>query len=171
MADLVYTDHISISLDHAPSPPQQDIVMTNATTETTASEVVASHVWSHRFRLAARRWEWLQPRPIHRTIPLILARLVRQDDMIDRLCDHLEDMSLDRMGVIEYDVETLQARVYVAELRADILQLALGDAREEIVDLQARLGVSERSGSCMITCFLRMEERVSALEQRSLGPQ
>ncbi|GJX47427.1 hypothetical protein Tco_0272617 [Tanacetum coccineum] len=171
MADLVYTDHISISLDHAPSPPQQDIVMTDATIETTAPEVVAPHVRSRRFRLAARRWEWLQPRPIHRTISLILARLVRHDDMIDRLCDHLEDMSLDRMGVIEYDVETLQARVDVVELRADILQLALGDTREEIVDLRARLGVSERSGSCMITCLLRMEERVSALEQRSLGPQ
>ncbi|GJQ99570.1 hypothetical protein Tco_0522555 [Tanacetum coccineum] len=54
--------------------------------------------------------------PIHRTIPLILARLVHYDDTIDRLCDLLEDMSLDRMEVIEHDVEALQARIDVTEL-------------------------------------------------------
>nr|GEY55420.1 copia protein [Tanacetum cinerariifolium] len=93
IADLVFIDHVSVSLDHAPSSPQQDIVITNATTETTASEVVAPHLLKRRFR----------------------------------------------MEVIEYDVETLQARVDVTELGADILQLALGDAGAKIVDLRARL--------------------------------
>nr|GEX52355.1 putative reverse transcriptase domain-containing protein [Tanacetum cinerariifolium] len=60
------------------------------------------------------------------------------------------DMSLDRMEWIEYDVETLKARVDVVELRARVLQLALADARKEIMELRTR---------------------VSALEQRAQGPQ
>ncbi|GJS63158.1 hypothetical protein Tco_0677722, partial [Tanacetum coccineum] len=39
MSDPVFTNHVSVSIDHIPSPPQQDIVMTNATTKTTAPEV------------------------------------------------------------------------------------------------------------------------------------
>ncbi|GKD27251.1 hypothetical protein Tco_1233465, partial [Tanacetum coccineum] len=49
--------------------------------------------------------------PIHRTIRLILARLVRHDDTIDQLCDQLEEISLDRIELIEHDVEALLARV------------------------------------------------------------
>nr|GEX47020.1 hypothetical protein [Tanacetum cinerariifolium] len=114
MANLVFPDHVSVSLDHAPSPPQQDIDMTDANTETTTQEAIAQHVMRLRFRL------------------------VRHDDTIDRLCDQLEEISLDRMEMIEHYVEALQARVDVAEQKADILQLALEDAWAEIVDLHTR---------------------------------
>ncbi|GKF93050.1 hypothetical protein Tco_0279769 [Tanacetum coccineum] len=47
-------------------------------------------------------------------------------------------MSLDRMEVIEHDVEALQARVDVVEYIADILHFALEDAWAEIAELQTR---------------------------------
>ncbi|GJU76237.1 hypothetical protein Tco_1273307 [Tanacetum coccineum] len=119
MADFVFANQVSDSTDRAPSPPQQDIVMTNATIETTTLEVDAPQPkYEFRESSSAAQTHPVTGEPIHRTIPLILARLVRHDDMIDRLCDQFQDMSLDRMWMIEYDVETLEARVDVAELRA-----------------------------------------------------
>ncbi|GJW94656.1 hypothetical protein Tco_0174328, partial [Tanacetum coccineum] len=56
-------------------------------------------------------------------------------------------------------------------LRVEILQLALEDAREEIVNLRTRLSVSKSNEGFMISCLLRMEECVSALEQRPPGSQ
>nr|GFD03589.1 hypothetical protein [Tanacetum cinerariifolium] len=53
-------------------------------------------------------------------------------------------MSLDRMGMIEYDVRTLEARVDVAELRFEILQLALVDVGEEIMNLRTRVSALEQ---------------------------
>ncbi|GJY69841.1 hypothetical protein Tco_0472823 [Tanacetum coccineum] len=54
MADLVFPDHVHASLDHAPLSSQQDIVMTDAATETTTPEVVALHVLRLRFRVQTR---------------------------------------------------------------------------------------------------------------------
>ncbi|GJX46995.1 ALP1-like protein [Tanacetum coccineum] len=127
-----------------------DIVMTNATTKTTAPEVAAPRIRRRRLSSSAAQTHPVTGEPIHRTIPLILARLARHDDMIEQLYDQFQDMSLDRMGMIEYDMETLHSRVDVAELRVEILQLALADAREEIMELRTR---------------------VSTLEQRAQGPQ
>nr|GEV91325.1 hypothetical protein [Tanacetum cinerariifolium] len=145
MADFIFPDHVPVSLDHAPLLQQQDIVMTDATTETTAPEAAAPHVLRLHFResSSAAQVHPVIGDPIHRTIPLILARLVRHDDTIDRLCDQFEEMSLDRMEMIEHDVEALQARVVVVEQRPDILQLALEDAWAEIFELQTLLKDSE----------------------------
>ncbi|GJX48746.1 hypothetical protein Tco_0273936 [Tanacetum coccineum] len=65
------------------------------------------------------------------------ARLARHDDTIDRFCDQLEEMSLDRMEEIEHDVEALQARVGAEEEKANMLQLALEDAWAEITELMS----------------------------------
>ncbi|GJV56555.1 putative reverse transcriptase domain-containing protein [Tanacetum coccineum] len=144
------SDHVSVPFDHALAPPQQDIVMTNAAIETTAPEVAAPRIRRRHLSSSAAQTHPVTGESIHRTIPLILARLARHDDMIEQLYDQFQDMSLDRMGMIEYDMETLHARVDVAELRVEILQLALADAREEIMELRTR---------------------VSTLEQRAQGPQ
>ncbi|GKA72918.1 putative reverse transcriptase domain-containing protein [Tanacetum coccineum] len=61
---------------------------------------------------------------------------VLHDDMIYQLCNQFKDMSLNWMEAIEYDMETLEARVDVAKLRAEILQLALAGAREEIMNFR-----------------------------------
>nr|GEW64232.1 integrase, catalytic region, zinc finger, CCHC-type, peptidase aspartic, catalytic [Tanacetum cinerariifolium] len=149
--------HVTVPFDHALASPHQDIFMADATVETTALE---PQVYTWKDLEGGLKYEFGESssaaqthpatgEPIHHTIPLILARLARHDDMIDQLCDQFHNMSLDRMGMIECDMETLQARVGVAELRQGILQLALADAREEIMELRTR---------------------VSTLEQRAQGP-
>nr|GFB20895.1 hypothetical protein [Tanacetum cinerariifolium] len=131
MADLVFTDHVSTSLDHAPSPPQQDILMTDATTKTTAPEPKVQ-IW--RDREGKPTYEFGERSSVAQIHPVT--------------------------RVIEYDVETLQSRVDVTELQADILQLALRDAGAKIVDLRTRMSASESSERCMITCFHRMEKHI-----------
>nr|GEX54462.1 hypothetical protein [Tanacetum cinerariifolium] len=117
MADPVFPDHILASLDYAPPPPHQDIMITDAATKTTTPETVVPHVLRIRSRQSsfAAQVHPVTDDPINRTISLILARLVHHDDTIDRFCDQLKDMSLDRMEMIEHDVEALQARVDVAK--------------------------------------------------------
>ncbi|GJV39049.1 putative reverse transcriptase domain-containing protein [Tanacetum coccineum] len=122
MVDFVFANQVSTSTNRAPSP-QQDVVMTNADIETTTSKVSAPQAWRRRLRLA------------------------RHDDTIDQLCDQFEGMSLDRMEAIEYDVVTLEARVDVVELRTEILQLVLADAREEIMNLRTRTKTRETHDS------------------------
>ncbi|GKF93339.1 hypothetical protein Tco_0280058, partial [Tanacetum coccineum] len=118
MADPVFPDHIPASSDCAPLPSQQDIIMTDAAIETTTPKTVVPH-GDPRYKIeessSAAQVHPVTGEPIHRTIPLILARLVCHDDTIDRLCDQLEEISLDMMEVIEHDVEALQARVDVVE--------------------------------------------------------
>ncbi|GJQ97781.1 retrovirus-related pol polyprotein from transposon TNT 1-94 [Tanacetum coccineum] len=121
MAGSLSLDRVSVPFGHAPSLPQQDIVMTNTAIETTAPKVAALRVQRRHLSLFAAQTHPVTGEPIHRTIPLILVKLARHDDMIDQLCNQFQDMSLDRMGMIEYDMKTLQARVDVAELRAEIL--------------------------------------------------
>nr|GEY79098.1 hypothetical protein [Tanacetum cinerariifolium] len=128
MADPIFTNHVSVTINNTHPLPQRDIVMTVPTTETISPEVALPHAQRRRFRS------------------------VRHDDMIDRLCDQLEDMSLDRMEAIEYDVETLEARVDVAELRVEILQLALADDREEIMDMRTRASAQKVMTMVFITC-------------------
>nr|GEX49912.1 hypothetical protein [Tanacetum cinerariifolium] len=121
MADPVFPDHIPASLDYAPPSTYQDIIRTDATTKTTTAETVVPHVLRIRSRYdigkssSAAQVHPVIDDPINRTISLILARLVRHDDTIDRFCDQIKDISLDRMEMIEHDVEALQARVDVAE--------------------------------------------------------
>nr|GEU77944.1 hypothetical protein [Tanacetum cinerariifolium] len=140
MADSVFLNCVPVSLDHAPLPPQRDIVMTNATIETTALEFAAPDQEGEQNYEIGESSYAAQVHPItgdliHHTISLILARLVCHDDTIDRLCDQFDEVSLDRMEVIEHDVETLQTRVSDVEERAGKLQLTLEEARTEIQDL------------------------------------
>nr|GEW11334.1 hypothetical protein [Tanacetum cinerariifolium] len=51
MVDSIFLDYVPVSLDHAPLPPQQDILLTNATIETIAPEFTAPHVLRPRFRI------------------------------------------------------------------------------------------------------------------------
>nr|GEZ60000.1 hypothetical protein [Tanacetum cinerariifolium] len=60
------------------------------------------------------------------------------------------------MGMIEYYVRTLEARVDVTELRAEILQLALADARKKITDLRTRVR-AESSGTVVIVKWLQLD--------------
>nr|GEZ59999.1 hypothetical protein [Tanacetum cinerariifolium] len=113
MANLVITNHVSVSIDHAPSPHS---------------------------RILRRRFGYWWADPSYHSINF--ARLVRHDDMIDQLCNRFQDMSLDRMGMIEYYVRTLEARVDVTELRAP--------------DLRTRVR-AESSGTAVIVKWLQLD--------------
>ncbi|GJU60946.1 hypothetical protein Tco_1238712 [Tanacetum coccineum] len=146
MANFGFNNQVSDSTNRAPFPPQQDIVMTNAATKTTAPEFAAPQLRRRRLKSAARRWGGCSPMfrlgetvRVSRDMSLEKARLeLRFTQLL------FGDMSLNRMEAIKYDMETLEARVDVVELRAEILQLALADAREEIMNLRNRVSALEQ---------------------------
>ncbi|GKA72294.1 hypothetical protein Tco_0778510 [Tanacetum coccineum] len=97
------------------------------------------------------RWLGECPNVIHaRTLSLVRK--------VDRLIDDQEDV----LDVVETKVTELR---YMVD--------ATLDARAEILDLQTSLSASESSEMTLSTILLKMEERISALEQRpsrSQGP-
>nr|GEZ44757.1 hypothetical protein [Tanacetum cinerariifolium] len=92
------------------------------------------------------------------------------DDTIDRLYDQLKDMSLDRIEVIEHDVEDQRDRVDAAKQRSYILQLTLEDAWAEIIELQTYSEDSEAWESVvrlrlhMIVSFIVFRYWIGVLE-------
>ncbi|GKB78885.1 hypothetical protein Tco_0945780 [Tanacetum coccineum] len=126
----------SFQSSSSPKIALEDTDMTDAATETATLETVAPHILRLCFSSSTAQVRLVTCEPIHRTILLILARLARHDDTIDRLCDQLDEMSVDKMEEIEHDVEALQARVGAAEEKANMMQLALEDAWAEIIELQ-----------------------------------
>nr|GEX42704.1 hypothetical protein [Tanacetum cinerariifolium] len=101
----------------------------------------------------------------------------------DRVADSIAISELQRrMYTMEERVQTLvdTLRVEVDVLhgsamnlsqRVTTLEITLQEARAEIHDLRTCLSASKSSERCLITCVLMMDERISALEQRTLGPQ
>ncbi|GJY77486.1 hypothetical protein Tco_0482602 [Tanacetum coccineum] len=97
--------------------------------------------------------------------------------------EHVQDvLDVDETDVFELrytvdaypreQVDTLRVKVDGLHRGAETMsQTALQDARAEIQDLRTRLSASEMSEMSLITRLLRMEERISALEQRPLGQQ
>ena len=77
--------------------------------------------------------------PIHRTIPLLIARLVRHEDRLDRVWDHLHEIPLSRVSDLEMDVALL------LDSRGDIQQTVAGlgttldQTLEQVTDLQDQL--------------------------------
>ena len=77
--------------------------------------------------------------PIHHTIPLLIARLVRHEDRLDRVCDRLHDFPLGRIYDLEGDVALL------LDGRGDIQQTVAGlgttldQTLEQVADLQGQL--------------------------------
>ncbi|GJR11293.1 hypothetical protein Tco_0793945 [Tanacetum coccineum] len=74
--------------------------------------------------------------PIHRTIPLLVARLIRHDSEIEEIHDHQREISVARIESDEQKIETLRARSVWAEVQVAVLQGLLRIARGRIVDLQ-----------------------------------
>ncbi|GJS56977.1 hypothetical protein Tco_0651761 [Tanacetum coccineum] len=49
--------------------------------------------------------------PIHRTIPLLVARIVCHEDQIHEMQDHLEELPVERFEAMEQDIEGLHGRI------------------------------------------------------------
>ncbi|GKF89900.1 hypothetical protein Tco_0263863, partial [Tanacetum coccineum] len=98
-----------------------------------------------------------------------LSLLRRVDGLSsDRVVDSIAISELQpRMTTVE---ERVQTPVEDGEIAAtmskqvQILKTALQEVRAENQDLRTRLSASESSERCMITCLLKIEDRISALE-------
>nr|GEZ45688.1 hypothetical protein [Tanacetum cinerariifolium] len=71
--------------------------------------------------------------PIHRTIPLLVARLVHHNDQIEEIRDHQREISTARsesdmrIEILEQELETVRSRAEASEAR---LQQSEVDIRE-----------------------------------------
>ncbi|GJT01562.1 ribonuclease H-like domain-containing protein [Tanacetum coccineum] len=81
--------------------------------------------------------------PIHRTIPLLVARLVRHDDQIEEICNHQGEISATRS---EYDV------------RIEILEQELETVHSIAEAFEARVQQSEAGIRELMTHINRLED-------------
>nr|GEW36297.1 hypothetical protein [Tanacetum cinerariifolium]GEW56577.1 hypothetical protein [Tanacetum cinerariifolium] len=70
--------------------------------------------------------------PIHRTIPLLMARLVHLDRQIEKNHDHQREVSVARVETSEQEIEALRARATSAEAHVAILHDVLWIAGDRI---------------------------------------
>ena len=134
-----------------PSPPP-------AATETTPSPRAHRRVDARRWSFlleAIRLWRFVEgsPRaselgegpsavipvtgePIHHTVPLLAARLVRHEDRIDELVSIIEEISLDRIENMEEEVTNL----VVHRVALDRVFQMMGTEIEETMDTVTELG-------------------------------
>ncbi|GKE41609.1 hypothetical protein Tco_1468893, partial [Tanacetum coccineum] len=77
----------------------------------------------------------------------------------------------EQVDALRVEVDGLHESTKTTSQRVQTQETALQEARKEIQDLQTRLSTSKSSERCMIPCLLRMEERISTLEQRHPRPQ
>ncbi|GJY99394.1 hypothetical protein Tco_0516824 [Tanacetum coccineum] len=74
--------------------------------------------------------------PIHRTIPLLVARLVRLDGQIEEISDHEREVLVTRIESDEHEIETLRAKGMWVEAQVAVLWDLLGIFRVRIIDLE-----------------------------------
>ncbi|GJZ15583.1 hypothetical protein Tco_0551260 [Tanacetum coccineum] len=96
-----------------------------------------------------------------------LSLMTATEERVQSLSQDVEYMQ-DVLDVAKTEVFELRYRVD-AYPRKQVDTLRVKDARAEIQDLQTRLSTSERCEMSLITRLLRMEVRISALEQRPSG--
>ena len=77
--------------------------------------------------------------PIHHTIPLLIARMVRHEDRIDRVYDHLEELPLERIETIEMDLAVLIDNGVDLQQTVAGLGTTLDHTLEQVTDLQDQL--------------------------------
>ncbi|GJV74576.1 hypothetical protein Tco_1506160 [Tanacetum coccineum] len=75
------------------------------------------------------------------------------------------------VDTLRVKVDGLHGSATTMSQRVQILKTALQEARVENQDLRTFLSASESSERFLITCVVKMDERISALEQRTPGPQ
>nr|GEW17952.1 homeodomain-like protein [Tanacetum cinerariifolium] len=75
-------------------------------------------------------------KPIHRTIPLLVARLVHLDRQIEKNHIHQRKVSVARVETSEQEIEALRARAASVEANVAILRDVLWIAGDRITDLE-----------------------------------
>nr|GEV99967.1 reverse transcriptase domain-containing protein [Tanacetum cinerariifolium] len=57
---------------------------------------------------------------VHHIVPLLAARLIHNEGLIEEVHDHLREVSLERIKTLEREVETLHDRAKITELYCDV---------------------------------------------------
>ncbi|GKE39611.1 hypothetical protein Tco_1463016, partial [Tanacetum coccineum] len=86
------------------------------------------------------------------------------DTEIAKLRDIVDDYPRGQVDTLRHEVDGLHGIVATMSHLVHILETALQEVTAENLDLQTRLSVSESNERCLITCVLRMDERISALD-------
>ncbi|GKB39434.1 hypothetical protein Tco_0884376 [Tanacetum coccineum] len=88
---------------------------------------------------------------IEETIPLLVARLTCHNEVIDHVCDQLEEMPLEHVEAIEDDTKIVQARLtstkhQITELldERDANRLEMAKLHSQAQDAEARLCLIKR---------------------------
>ncbi|PWA66698.1 hypothetical protein CTI12_AA325530 [Artemisia annua] len=89
--------------------------------------------------MAAARVLPVTREPIHHTIPLLIARMVRHEDRIDRVYDHLDKLPLGRIETIEMDLAVLIDNGVDIQQTVAGLGTTLDHTIEQVTDLQDQL--------------------------------
>nr|GEW68755.1 hypothetical protein [Tanacetum cinerariifolium] len=92
------------------------------------------------------------------------------DTKIAELRDRVDDYPCKQVDTLRVEVDGLHGSAMTTCQRVQTLETTLQEARAEIQDLRIRLSASESNERCLITFVLGMDERISELEQRTLGP-
>ncbi|PWA91877.1 hypothetical protein CTI12_AA086040 [Artemisia annua] len=89
--------------------------------------------------MAAARVLPVTREPIHHTIPLLIARMIRHEDRIDRVYDHLDELPLGRIETIEMDLAVLIDNGVDIQQTVAGLGTTLDHTIEQVTDLQDQL--------------------------------
>nr|GEV68515.1 hypothetical protein [Tanacetum cinerariifolium] len=80
---------------------------------------------------------------IHRTIPLLVARLNRHEDQIHEMQDHLKELSLEKFKAMKQDKKGLYGSIEATQQDVKTLRDTLQVSRERITYLEIRLEDTE----------------------------
>ncbi|GJU42442.1 hypothetical protein Tco_1195399 [Tanacetum coccineum] len=78
-------------------------------------------------------------RLFHHIMPLLVARLIRHEDRVEEIHDHLMEIPLERIETLKQEVEMLRDKTKAAKQQIGILQESLGIARDNITESQIRM--------------------------------
>jgi hypothetical protein len=144
----------------ASSPiPSPSSVPTETPTSPGIHRLVDARRWSFLLE-CIRRWRFIEgsPRaadlgegssavlpvtgePIHHTIPLLAARLVRHEDRLDELLSVIEDISLERIKIMQEEVENLVVHRTTLETVFEMMGTEIEEAQATITEFGHRLDV------------------------------
>ena len=79
--------------------------------------------------------------PIHHTIPLLAARLVRHEDRLDELLSVIEDISLERIECMQEEVTNLVVHRTALEMVFEMMGTEIEEAQATITEFGHRLDV------------------------------
>ncbi|GJT39052.1 hypothetical protein Tco_0938917 [Tanacetum coccineum] len=101
---------------------------------------------------------------------LVASKLDDTETQVLEMRDIVDNNPHRQVDALREEVDGLHGSTVTMSQRVQILETILQEVSAKNQDLQTRLSASESSERCLVAFLLWMEERISALEQRSPGP-